>query len=105
MALLASLSPASTPPHLAAVLFADGKVYYTDVDPDEYTWSKLHTRGDKQITSLEILAIMIACSTFADILAHRRVVLYSDNTGAYCLDCAHMALLYALCLQERRAQQ
>ena len=39
-------------------------------------------RGDGQITSLEILAIALGVSTFADSIAGRRVIVFSDNKGA-----------------------
>lgn len=91
---------ASSPARLAAVLFCDGWVYYSDGPPSQKVLDQLAKRDDKQITSLvrrlpslvclclaafvlqEILAIMMALSTFTDLLCGRSVVLYSDNKGA-----------------------
>ncbi len=42
---------ASTPP-CAAVLFCDGVVHYTSMEPDKTLWCQLLNRKDKQITSL-----------------------------------------------------
>ena len=39
-------------------------------------------RGDGQITSLEILAIALGVSTFANSIAGRRLNVFSDNKGA-----------------------
>ena len=73
---------ASTPARCAAVLFIDGRILYTDGAPGVSLLAKLQQRGDKQIMSLEIIAIMLALSTFTSELSGRKVVLYSDNTGA-----------------------
>jgi hypothetical protein len=43
---------ASTPARLAAVLFIDGQVLYTDVEPTQQIMEQLAARRDKQITSL-----------------------------------------------------
>ncbi len=75
---------ASTPARCAAVLLKDGVIRYTDCPPRQDWMEQLAQRGDNQILSLEILAIMIALSTFGDDLRGRNVVLYSDNKGAEC---------------------
>ena len=92
---------ASIPAWLAAVLFIDGHVIYTDAKPTRQILGQLAARNDKQITSLvgsmlvhlcamcdglegcvqEIISILLAVSTFADLLRGRKVVLYSDNKG------------------------
>jgi hypothetical protein len=72
---------ASTPAYCAVVAFIDGKRFYTAMAPPEDLWRQLAARRDKQITSLEIIAILLAMDTFADLLTNRRVVLYSDNKG------------------------
>ena len=41
-----------------------------------------HKRSDGQITSLEILAIALGVSTFANSIAGRRLIVFSDNKGA-----------------------
>ena len=52
------------------------------MEPPESVLSFFRARGDKQITSLEILAIALAISTFSEEIAGKRVVMYSDNRGA-----------------------
>ena len=41
-----------------------------------------HSREDNQITSLEILSIALGVSTFSDMIANRRLIVFSDNKGA-----------------------
>ena len=72
---------ASTPARCAAVLIMDGGVWYTDVAPDEAVMKSFMQRRDKQIMTLEILAILLSISTFAEKVKDRKVILYSDNTG------------------------
>ena len=72
----------STPPRCAAVLFIDGVCLYSDGKPHDDIMQWFYERADGQITSLEILAISMGLSTFAAELAGRKVVVYSDNTGA-----------------------
>ena len=43
---------ASTPARVAAVLFVDGQIVYTDVAPDPRLLQCFLERGDKQITTL-----------------------------------------------------
>ena len=87
----------------AAVLFVNGQVHYTDGQPSAALLSKLQSRDDNQIMSLEacraginwmsrrghltlharqVMAISVGLSTFADLLHDRKVVVFSDNTGA-----------------------
>ena len=73
---------ASAPARCAAVLEVDGHFKYTDTAPPLKLMEKLKERKDKQIMSLEIMAIMLALETFAKELERRKVVLYSDNIGA-----------------------
>ena len=73
---------ASTPACCAAMACIDGQILYTAVSPNGELLDQLERRGDKQITSLEIIAILLSVATFAVALKGRRVVLYSDNTGA-----------------------
>ena len=44
--------------------------------------AKLLARRDSQIVALEAIAIALGLSTFSEELRGRKVVLYSDNTGA-----------------------
>ena len=78
----------STPPRCAAVLYADGHWKYTDGEPSKRIMSRFGQRADKQITSLEMVALALGLSTFADSLRGRKVVLYTDNKGAEaCREC------------------
>jgi len=72
----------STPPRCAAVLFINGQTLYTDGEPHASVMEWFQQRADGQITALEILAISVGLSTFSEELAGRKVVIYSDNTGA-----------------------
>ena len=70
------------PARCAAVLYADGVFHYTDGMPAQRFMDMFEQRADNNITSLEILAIAVGLSTFESELAGRKVVLFSDNTGA-----------------------
>ena len=50
--------------------------------PCESLMSSFKQRGDKQITSLEIVSIALGISSFAHLIRGRRVVIWSDNKGA-----------------------
>ncbi len=92
---------ASTPPRCAAVLAVDGVFLYTDVEPPLRLMEWFRERADKQITSLvricclcfcldllcsqlrqEIVAILISLATFKSEVKGRKLVLFSDNSGA-----------------------
>ena len=66
----------------AAVLCVDGRVYYTDGKPADQIVDRFTKRADNQITTLEILAISVGLSSFDDLLLGRKVIVFSDNTGA-----------------------
>ena len=66
----------------AAVLFLDGQRSYTDGVPSPAVMAAFNKRSDWQITTLEIMALAIGLSTFADKLRNRNVVIWSDNSGA-----------------------
>ena len=66
----------------AAVLFTGEQILYTDGLPAPEIMEKFSKRSDNQITTLEVLAIAIGLSTFGDLLANRRVIIFSDNKGA-----------------------
>ena len=55
------------PPRVAAILFADGHVLYTDMEPPTSTLACFRSRKSNQ--------------TFSMILRGRRVRVWSDNTG------------------------
>ena len=66
---------------VAAVLAADGELFFTYlVVPPEFM-SQLYERGDKQIGVLEALAIWLGISTFEDRLRGRAWSLFEDNQG------------------------
>ena len=55
----------STPPRIAAVLVADGRIEYADFEPSNAVMRQFTRRGDNQIASLELLSIAFGFSTFA----------------------------------------
>ena len=70
------------PPRVAAVLFADGRSYFCDMEPSQQILQSFERRSDNQIMALEMLSIALGISSFSDILKGRRIVIWSDNTGA-----------------------
>ena len=72
----------STPPRVAAVLLANKRVYYSDMEPSEAVMSNFRIRGDNQIMSLELLSIAFGLSVFEDIVRGNCLHVHSDNTGA-----------------------
>ena len=80
----------STPPRLAAVLSVDGRLLYTDWEPPRQLMALFRQRGDNQIMSLELLAIALGLSTFADECRGRRVGgLLRQRGGGYCSQQGH----------------
>ena len=73
---------ASTPAWLAAVLYIDGQQFFSDCAPTQEMLDCLVRRNDKQIMSLEMYAILVGIATFCHLIKGRRVVVWSDNTGA-----------------------
>ena len=72
----------STPARCAAVLVKGAKILYTDGAPSEGIMKQFTKRGDGQIMTLEILAIAVGLSTFAEEIMGERLFIYSDNVGA-----------------------
>ena len=70
------------PPRCAAVLFLDGRWYYTDGKLSSLIIERLASRHDNQIMAYESIAILLGISTFSNLLNGRRVVVWSDNKGA-----------------------
>ncbi len=66
----------------AAVLFVDKEIHYSEGRPADQIVNMFAERCDNQITTLEILAVSVGMSTFCEELTGRRVIIYSDNTGA-----------------------
>lgn len=52
------------------------------MEPPASLMKFFYKRGDRQITSLEILAIAFGISTFSHIIANNRLIMFSDNKGA-----------------------
>ncbi len=63
---------ASTPARCAEILFINRRVWYTDLAPPKSLVALFKRRRDKQITTLEILAIALGLS----------IIIHSDNVGA-----------------------
>ena len=70
------------PPRLAAVLVIDGEILYTDWAPPPAMMKFFKYREDNQTLGLELLAIALGLSTFANQLQERRIHVWSDNTGS-----------------------
>ena len=70
------------PPHLGAVVFLDGRCWWTHWEPPRRVVEQFRRRRDQQIMGLELLAISLGMCTFASLLVGRRVVVHSDNTGS-----------------------
>ena len=72
-----------SPPRLAAVLYThDGRSFYTDVAPPDCILKLFSKREDGQICGLELCAIALGLSTFADHCEGQKVRVWSDNTGS-----------------------
>ena len=94
-----------SPPRCAAVLIVDGECWYTDGVPSRAVMRRFLEREDNQIMGLEMVAIALGATppphlakhrgrharasiswagllTFAAKLHKRKVIVYSDNTGA-----------------------
>ena len=98
-----------SPARCAAVLFVDGKCLFTDGQPSLRFMGLLEERRDNQIMSLEIMAVAVGLSTFADELKGRKVVVYSDNTGAevcaHCLPRMHCVLLVCILFARKLSEK
>ena len=70
------------PPRCAAVAFIDGVCHFTDGEPSKAIMECFQKRKDAQICGLEMLAIALGLSSFAEELRGRNVVIFSDNKGA-----------------------
>ena len=75
---------AGEPARVAAVVWVDGKVWYSDCPPPPEVTALWTVRKDQQIMGLELLSIALGLSVFADLLRGRKVIIHSDNTGAEC---------------------
>ena len=73
-----------SPPRLAAVLFADGRIQYTDLETPEELLKLFEAREDAQIMGQELLAIAVGLCTFMESLRGRCVRVWTDNKGGEC---------------------
>jgi len=99
----------STPPRIAAVLVADQRIEYCDMQPPAEVLALFKKRDDGDIMSLELLSIALGLSSFAERIAGRNVEIFSDNTGLQlCLPVASViCICVPLCLlcQVQRVSQ
>ena len=70
------------PAYLGAVLFIDGRCYYTDFAPTSELLAMFKSRNDNQIMGLELLSISLGLCTFERLIRGRNVIVHSDNTGS-----------------------
>ena len=75
---------AGEPARIAAVVWVDGEVFFTDCPPPPEVTALWKVRADQQIMGLELLSIALGLSVFMDRLKGRKVIIHSDNTGAEC---------------------
>ena len=61
-----------SPAHIAAVLFIEDRVLYTDMAVQSATLANLHQRKDQQIMACEMLSIGLGIATFAHAISGRR---------------------------------
>jgi hypothetical protein len=72
------------PPRLAAVLFAEGEVAYTDLATPPELLALFETRKDAQIMGQELLGIALGISTFLPKLRNKCVRVWCDNKSGEC---------------------
>ena len=60
----------------------DGCAFFCDCEPPAEAMAHFCERRDGQIMGLELLALALAVSSFKQMIAGRRIVLWSDNVGA-----------------------
>ena len=70
------------PAQIAAVLFMDGERFFCDMRVPDSILSFFPARKDNQILGLEMLSIALGLSSFASRITNRRIIVWSDNTGA-----------------------
>ena len=66
---------------IAAVVAADGLLFFTHMAVPESFYAQLLERGDNQIGVLEALAVWLGIQTFCHLLRGRTVSLFEDNRG------------------------
>ena len=73
-----------TPPRLAAVLFADNGIEYTDLATPPELLALFDARADAQIMGQELLAVALGLCTVAHKLRGRCARVWTDNKGGEC---------------------
>lgn len=66
---------------IAAVLYFNGRWFYTRIRVPDHVWSQLLPRRDNQITMQEFLAVPLLLATFAAPLRQSMALLAVDNQG------------------------
>ena len=70
------------PPHIAAVLFQNGKCTFTHMTPSAAVLEMFRCRMDSQTMGLELLSISLGLESFKRELHGQKVIVHSDNTGS-----------------------
>jgi len=73
-----------SPARLAAVIFVNDQILFTDFAPPSSLLEMSRSRNDDQIMGLEMLASALGLSTFEDHIKGKNVCLWSDNVGGEC---------------------
>ena len=68
--------------YMGAVLLIDGQCPWTHAPLESRFMQHFRRRRDKQILGLELAAIGLGLSTFAEELAGRSIIAHCDNSGA-----------------------
>ena len=66
---------------IAAVMFCDGRWFWTRMKTPQALWDQLLPRGDHQIGFQELLSVLLAQQTFAPWLTRALRTSYGDNDG------------------------
>ena len=66
---------------LAAVLWFEGRFYFTAAKTPDHVWTQFIPRGDNQIGCQEMLAVVLGLCTFADLIRDLLLLGFVDNDG------------------------
>ena len=95
----------ANPAQLGAVSILDGTWWWCHYTPPAHILSLFSKRNDNQIMGLELLAVALGLSTFADKLRSRRVVIHCDNTGSEASVCIFGPLFSLIVMTGVHAQR
>ena len=70
-----------TPARIAAVVFSQGQIVYSDWEPPSELLNTFQNRNDEQIMGKELLAIVLGLCTFTPLLKDKCVRIWTDNAG------------------------